>query len=50
MTSLRILFVMTLFAFFFGKPVYAQSDDDVIVLRNGDSFTGEIERLVRGEL
>jgi len=40
------LFVIAAFV----QPVVAKSKDDVVVMKNGDRFTGEIKGLQRGEL
>jgi putative salt-induced outer membrane protein YdiY len=34
----------------FTSPLFAKRKDDVVVMQNGDRFTGEIKELVRGEL
>jgi len=47
MRSSRVFVLVVLLA---APPLHAQSTDDVVVLRNGDRFTGEIKRLDRGRL
>jgi hypothetical protein len=32
------------------SPVFAKRKDDVVVMKNGDCFTGEIKGLQQGEL
>src|SRR5467141_1452601 len=34
----------------FACPLFAKSKDDVVVMKNGDKFTGEIKALQYGEL
>src|ERR1700716_1417644 len=38
------------FLLLFAYPLFAKSKDDVVVMKNGDKFTGEIKNLQYGEL
>jgi putative salt-induced outer membrane protein YdiY len=52
-TSTLLLLRRTLliaFLLLFAYPLFAKSKDDVVVMKNGDKFTGEIKNLQYGEL
>ena len=44
------LFLVVLFTLLCAITVFGKSDDDVVILKNGDRMTGEIKQLSRGEL
>lgn len=48
--SIRIILLATLAAILLSAPASARPKTDVIVMKNGDRFTGEIKSLDRGKL
>lgn len=55
LTDLRCLIplkpcVLITIMLLFASPLYGKRKDDVVIMKNGDKFTGEIKRLEDGEL